>query len=553
LDIDRADQIVIHGTDFIGVSTSFQSLIDSQGIDAACVNPGPEGVVLGIELHTWKNVADGTGATSIEDVTFEGFGGSTCGSSAPFSYDVNSKTGIFDEYTWMKNLTFAYDSNSYVHFCGPNGRGIADVFTTDIDGSLRPKEWGDTLATKQLSSEVSTLIGRESRSLDFIDKNLCIDIPSHCYMYCESLCYQSVRFDVDAGTRSLQYQLEVCSLANPSLCIKIDGGRREAPDNDEHWSTRALMYVSHLPVGEYTAAFVDGNGIKVWPSYVYEKYETSNCLHGLGEGYIALEVPSVSLADCKELIRNGMVQSDATSSDPIWPWLHRTGRIELAKGQGIGGSDALKANLNGRKSPRIVQYIDNRCMPLLKDLTIEFKASIKLVDSGGRPVVCNPAIENCPSIGYTADGRYLSVATVASGVDGDGYQFATGRVTVGDLLLGANAIQFYASSPNAKLSMYLDNVSVALIEDSAQTASVKEFEPNSVPQVMIESEGSQLVPALYAEIDSAAILSDFGADDNIAIAYTVVDSECISSGWVSDCHPLVSCVVAAMLFYHNLY
>jgi hypothetical protein len=335
----------------------------------------------------------------------------------------------------MKNLTFAYDSNSYIDFCGINRRGVTFVYISDVDCSLRPKASGEILSsTKQQSLDISTLIDRESSSLVFIDKSLCIDVPSRCYLHCDNLCYQSVRFDVDAGTRSLSYDLKVCSKDNPSVCIMVIGSRR---GRDQYVSGEALAYDIHVPSGEYTAAFVDPNGNKVWSTYVDDKYETPNCRNDLGEGFITLDVPAVSVDDCKQLIRNGMVQSDGTISDPLWPWLHRTGLLELAKGQGIGGSNALKSNLEGKTYPMIVQNMDTRCFSRQKNQTIKLKGSIKLVDSSERPVACNPASETCPGIGFTADGIDIPIAIVAGDVDVDGYQVATARVTVGDDLPGA--------------------------------------------------------------------------------------------------------------------
>ena len=467
LDIDRADNIRINGTRFVGVSDSFKALLASEDAPVTCAQDAEEKII-GLELHTWKD-GESRDDTALVNVTFESYGEELpCANSVPIAFDDNFKGGFFDYTTWMTDVTFTKDSSSYVDFCSPNAVGVKDVYVTDMDGSLVPKTSGEMLvSSKTQRDEVSTLVGRESSSLSFIDDDRCTDVPKHCYKYCDGVCYQTVRFDVDASARSLPYTLQICSKSSPGTCINTDGHRRRAPRSDFHWSTRPLMFDAHLPVGEYSAVFVDDNGKHVWPNYAYGFSKSPMCLKG-GTGSVELEVPDVTIDECRELVKNGMIDSDdATPTDAMWPWLHRRGAIELAVGEGTGGSDAIKSNLKLKTAGNIIQNLDNRCFRLLKDRKLELQASLRYVDGEGNTVPCGADGPGCPDIGIcVGDKDWRTVASVPAnaGADADGYQIVTGTMTVTDDMVGAGQIFFFVRGQNKKLHLYLDNASMKLVD-----------------------------------------------------------------------------------------
>jgi hypothetical protein len=82
IDIDRADAIKIVNTEIIGQSSSYTSIIKSQGAKPVC----SFGSLFGIDLHTWKNNANDPGIT-IENVRFSGFENDLCQRTMPFRFD----------------------------------------------------------------------------------------------------------------------------------------------------------------------------------------------------------------------------------------------------------------------------------------------------------------------------------------------------------------------------------------------------------------------------------------------------------------------------------
>lgn len=225
-----------------------------------------------------------------------------------------------------------------------------------------------------------------------------------------------------------------------------------------------------LPKDSYVAQFVGPNDNAVWPTFVEEKYEDLLCPDGLEDGSVMLTVPTVRVAECESLIRNG----DAEESDVNHTyWLHRHGGIRLVPGEGINGSNAL-GQLNSTRADldTIAQFLDTHCLKLMRFRQYEVVAFVKLVnETTGENYTCSPVVESyCPELGIyrqSSEGLWSrnDVATVvaASSPDPSGYQRIHGVRDVTYEVVNASSIFLYIQRHVEGVAMFVDNVSMKLI------------------------------------------------------------------------------------------
>jgi hypothetical protein len=81
--------------------------------------------------------------------------------------------------------------------------------------------------------------------------------------------------------------LKVCKKNNPSQCVVFDSGRRD----DANIPCRPYTFMAHLPVGSYTAFFLDPSGNPTKPASISAEHEENMC--GSGEGSVEISLDGV--------------------------------------------------------------------------------------------------------------------------------------------------------------------------------------------------------------------------------------------------------------------
>jgi len=248
---------------------------------------------------------------------------------------------------------------------------------------------------------------------------------------------------------------------NPTNCMEFPGYYRgDDPTN----SDRTRMFDAYLPTGKYSAVFVTESAMKVWPSYVEIAYQQDElCPTALKEGDVVLEAPTPDSNICTQLIRNQNIELLEDGMYPVF-WLHRFGGVEVAKGAGLGKSNALTSTFPDATNT-IVQFIDNRCMYLMAGKSYEITAWVKLVDKKGNTYTCDPLTEVCPEAGIMGPWGRESFAMLTSQRSSEGFQLLQGTVTISDQLASKDiALALYLRS-NTNLQWYIDDISMKLIRN----------------------------------------------------------------------------------------
>jgi len=294
----------------------------------------------------------------------------------------------------------------------------------------------------------------------FVDESRCTEVTESCSLHCRNTCFRGIRFNVDqAGTED--YLLRVCKALDPTNCMEYHGYYRgDDPTN----SDKTRMFDAYLPSGKYSAVFVTGSGKKVWPSFVEIAYQQDElCPTALKEGDVVMEVPTPDANVCSQLIRNQNIEFLEDGMHPIF-WLHKLGGVGVAKGAGVGKSNALTST-SPDATNTIVQFIDNRCMHSMAGNSYEITAWVKLVDKKGIAYACDPMTEVCPEAGIMGPWGRERFAMLASQRSSEGFQLLQGAVTIsGQLATQDVPLAFYLRS-NTNLQWYIDNVSMKLIKN----------------------------------------------------------------------------------------
>ena len=276
-------------------------------------------------------------------------------------------------------------------------------------------------------------------------------------------CLKAVQFIAETlASEAFDSMWILLELLNPRNCIESSGYYRgDDPTN----SARTRMFDAYLPTGKYSAVFVTESGMKVWPSFVEIAYQQDElCPTALKEGDVVLEVPTPDANACTQLIRNQNIELLEDGMHPIY-WLQRFGGVEVAKGAGLGKSNAVTSTFPDATNT-IVQFIDNRCMHFMAGNSYEITAWVKLVDKKGIIYTCDPLTEVCPEAGIMGPWGRESFASLASQRTSEGFQLLQGTVTISGQLLASQdvALALYLTS-NTNLQWYLDNISMKLIKN----------------------------------------------------------------------------------------
>lgn len=453
LDIDRADDITVLNSTFVGRSELYNKVLETFKVRDQCSRFNMP--VTGIDLHTWKNSPD-LGGALIRNVSFSGFADHPCNISVPIMLDPTIETGLFDYYssfvdTAIENGTDPFD------FCRALRAGIEDIYFVDRDGSfsgpLRDPKTG-----------ISVVVSDRPDMLQFVDPGKCTPNTRRCYTYCKNTCFRTVRFETDPSVAKF-YRLKVCLDNDTNKCLLISGVRET---QDDAWSLMPQVFVAHLPVGRYKATFVDGDETAVWPNFARQLAEDNLCSkRGLAHD-VSLDIPTVDATDCTSLVENPHRDTLDRGS-----WMYRFGGLKVESNGGISGN-AIVGHLNtGRTS--IVQYLDNRCFDATKGSTYKISAVLKQVMSDGTPFICTRRQPGCPFVGiYTPELGLRNIAFPVDTPPSDGWQTYEGLVDIDDSFPSDQEVFLYVDSTLQFSRLYIDSVLMTLLSTEARfTTSVR--------------------------------------------------------------------------------
>jgi Hint module len=179
--------------------------------------------------------------------------------------------------------------------------------------------------------------------------------------------------------------------------------------------------------------------------------------------------------------------------------LRDDGSLQLLRGTGNGGSNALAGIYSERNT--FVQYLDTRCLKLMRNAVYNVYADIKLLRNDGTIYICNPSQERCPEIGVDGrkkeyddensvgkslmvNGVFDETATVsASRVSSNGFQRIQGIIRITDELLQEQDIRLFIES-FLKYRLVVDNVSMRLANTTSsgkETVSPPANETKNTP------------------------------------------------------------------------
>jgi Hint module len=380
---------------------------------------------------------------------------------------------MFDHYITVKDIrvdaAMGGTTTSMIDFCRTDEQGIDDIFITDLDGSLKPSTVVPTVTS------ASTLISLQPNMLQFInDKTKCTNVPEKCYSYCRDTCFRGIVYEVDPSFTT-SFTLKLCQVSNPNTCIIVPGYRNTP---DPYIAGRTRIFPANLPIGQYNAIFLDQNGQVSWPTFVRQSVPDVSCPI-VGTHTITMFEPTVSYSQCTELIRNGNVE--ASNSEPLY-WLRDLGDLQLVRGAGVGFSNALAGNYTDEPTA-FVQYLDTRCLKLMRNAVYNVSANIKLQRKDGTTYICNPNQEKCPVIvifgekviddyeydeskSLMVNSKYDNVAEVSatSALNSNGFQIIQGQIRITDQLLQKQDIRIFIQSFSNRL--IVDNISMRLANET---------------------------------------------------------------------------------------
>jgi hypothetical protein len=346
--------------------------------------------------------------------------------------------------------------------------GISDIVLTDVDSTMKPV--GSTAVG------VSSVISSSASMKAFVDTRVCHDNSALGYLYCRSICFRTVTF-ATSPAETETFVLRVSTKISPRKTFDFPGYYNyetesmsgASPEQRNTWIKKYRYFAPPLPVGSYTAQFIDTrNGQPVWPKFVERTDEESACSPAVNVGSLELAIPAPSLTQCRDLVSNGNMEL----SDSSYPyWLQQDTGIEVLVGAGVSRTNAIADTVYTVSSAYIGQFIDTRCLQVGRRFKIQ--AWVKLVNPQSRAIVyCGTASRPCPSIQlrfreakdpygrlFVEDAMTISSTFTAST---DNWNLLQGSVTIDSRLAGAASVAMVIRRGSTSVKMYLDNVSMIL-------------------------------------------------------------------------------------------
>jgi len=333
-----------------------------------------------------------------------------------------------------------------------------DGYIADTDGGLRPK------ALSSVPEGPGVILTDMEQNLHFVNHSQCSFTPSLCSAYCANVCYRSIQYIISASRSSDDYWLQVCRAGSMLDCTEFPVYLKGF---DPTWIVHKRYATAHLPPGKYATRFLDETGKHISVPHVRVVHDEPLCPNTWQFGDVVMEDPVLPDDYCDEIVLNGDLEESSTK--PVH-WQRFRSTIELARGQGVGGSNALTSGevLGGEYS----QPIPRECAK--EGYVYRVWAKVRVVDpTTGNTIVCNHEKERCPKITIRTS-RFVQVGYMGLEQDSDGFQTVSGLYTVAkEHEQNGNRFTIYHDNHHR---IYVDNVSMRLesrpVEDVAVSFSL---------------------------------------------------------------------------------
>ena len=454
-DFDKADNIRIEGTSIIGISPAYRDVIESQHSV-----PVQSDTVIGLQLHGFTFTVNGSGAT-IRNISFSGFLASDSMHTALMDVDDAFQGGHFTYWSTISGISIEGGAvPNFFDFRAASDNNYSDVYITDLDSSVKPG--GSPFVG------VSTAISNTQQMTAFLNKTRCVEFDERRYMYCENTCFRTVTYATDP-TETIGLTLKVTATSDPSKSVIVRGFYKEANSTMTTWIRNRLMFAASLPFGSYSATFMNAYGQAVWPSFVETTFAPRQCSESISPMNIALETPNLSITQCRDLIRNGDMET--SMSYPNY-WLHHeSGGVQILPGGGLNKSNALGDVTQLTTSGALGQSLDTRC--LIRGEQYEMRAWVKLLKDGF-PISCD-SVDGCPvakiriRTAENSDGLFFQELTIDIATyfvrpyNNNGWNMLQGVFTIDQRLASGDSVSFFVERRMINFNMSLDNISIVLI------------------------------------------------------------------------------------------
>lgn len=463
ISMELAQNILIEGSSVIGRTDRFKEIVDAE---KEILNH--DLYMVGVELHVRTDDTLEMGAT-IKNVSFSGMHQHFATKARLFDLNVERTRdwdGIFSFWSLLEDISVD-DLSITVPFDmqGPTQADHSAVYLVDRDSSLKPPG---------SSASASSVIIADSEDVKaFCDLDtLCHRSRLSATWYCRDTCLRTVIFSVDP-TAIGNAKLQILDKNDSSRSFSYTGGfpteylnnGKPDPLANSDWD-KYVSFAAALPRGSYLARFVRGDGSVVWPSFVETTWGPSLCQGGASPNNVQLVTPNIPAFQCKELIRNGDMETGSTV-----PWLHSFGSgSAVESGEGRNGSKALGDLYQSHLFGGMGQYIDTRC--LTKGAIYDIRVWVRLErrngeDFGCGRADCGPKLKVRTMTPNDTDGPTAPLervirplATRFDGVLQPDWNLLEARVTVDNEWEQASSVFIYVDRGRTGVRLFLDDFSM---------------------------------------------------------------------------------------------
>jgi len=472
IDIDHDHSDVISDTVIVGLSASYQHVLDQMGA-AAKKHPSRElctGSMFGVRIDSFHSGSlFGATGSHLTNLNISGF--ENCGGSSVLHVD-DSDVRYFDTRNRIESIRIM-DKSPPINLCDAEPQ----VAIRDIDGSSSggaPGFWiSDNPAIRAHPD--------------------CISGPEQsCASFCPNVCLRTMTVMVPSFYERGSLVLKVSGTLDdgreitPIKVLDFQSKEELAPKQESSYSR---FFVTLPAGGNFTGGFFDQTGNPLWPLYTDLKYEDVD--GSCGPDFASFEIEELSSnAQCNgELIQNGSFELGSSES---WRYVGTLG-LEVSN-DGYGGSGhSLKApNALGKGGGPWVglgQYLDTRCVEA--NYVMHFSAQVKMTNSStGAQYECNLS-------GYSSDPASCPRATIrfvnrltdstdwvflgALDTSDQEWNQMTGSFRVSESHADANAVFFYISGVPADVDIQIDDVSLIRSEITPMPTALPTTSPSPHP------------------------------------------------------------------------
>mmetsp|Transcript_21116 Transcript_21116/g.30168 ORF Transcript_21116/g.30168 Transcript_21116/m.30168 type:complete len:1724 (+) Transcript_21116:152-5323(+) len=437
IDIKESDNVVVNGTEIMGLTDQYQSLMERYQVASPCFLETVKLTGIRLSANAGNSSRPGTNITFVDFSRFNS-NLSCTGYAISVSGDVSHQW--FDTSVTLHNTTFNEDTDLKINLCDVISAGIGGVLIAE-SGSSPP-----------FGSAESGII--QSTSYESFNLN-CADIPGTCGFYCPNngSIVEVTRVMVTTASQGTErVRLQIISNDSNSA-VSIIGTPVVGPDIKKALWTQRRYYVIILPAGNYTASFKDENDVVVWPAFGTVKTK------GSAVKTFTIQEPKTS---CNQIVPNAAFSiGDALHSG----WYHTNCGLQIVPGVIGNGLATLTRN---SFTDGLGTFLDSRC--LNDGTTFEINIDIQLMQEAGGIATCDTA----PSTGHRICPRGsligLKNGTIActdwgvANVGGPlvlGWNKLYGVFSVSSCMADADEVFFQIDRVRPSISIQIDNVLIS--------------------------------------------------------------------------------------------